>query len=237
MSRNGKRRLAVVGMGIFGRQLALSLARRNVPVLAVDRDGSKVEAVKDDVDQALRLDTTDETALTEADIHRMDTVVVAIGNRHVQDSIMTVALLRKLEVSNIVARAVTSLHERILRQVGATLVVNPEEAMGDRMALQLANEKFWQVFSLAEGTCVAEIRVPTSFVGRSLRGLDVRNKYGVTVVGVNRSGATRKKRVGVEPFAARDLILNFKPEEQFQQDDTLIVVGSDDDVERLGELD
>ncbi len=106
-------------MGIFGKRAALSLTERGVSVLAIDRVHMLVEGIKDQVDQALILETTDEAALREAGIDRMDMAICAIRNQHVEDGILTTALLSKLGVKRILARAGNPLQERILQQVGS----------------------------------------------------------------------------------------------------------------------
>ncbi|NOY80576.1 MAG: TrkA family potassium uptake protein [Kiritimatiellaeota bacterium] len=249
-----KPKTVVIGLGLFGREVALSLARRGYSVLAVDRAPEMVEQVKSAVDQALILDTTDESALREARIDEMAVAVCAIGTQHVENSILTTALLHQLGVPRIIVRAANDLHARILRQVGATDVVNPEQEMGRRVAHQIASPGIREVLSLAEGVCVAEVPTPPSFAGESLAGLDVRRKYGVNVIGVQRrlpGGATRsvgESTGGAEAIREvgagagellkqdRRFIMNVSPTERLQADDILVVIGSSDDVKRLGGL-
>jgi len=244
-----KPKTAVIGLGLFGREVALSLSRRGYSVLAVDRNTEMVEQVKASVDQALILDTTDENALREARIGEMAVAVCAIGTQHVENSILTTALLHQLGVPRIIVRAANDLHARILQQVGATHVVNPEQEMGRRVAHQIASPGIREVLSLAEGVCVAEVPVPPSFAGKTLAGLDVRRKYGVNVIGVQRrsSGAVVSSPPTDDGDAefddsgpveamrqARRFIMNVAPTERLKDDDILVVIGGSDDVKRLG---
>jgi trk system potassium uptake protein TrkA len=242
-----KPRTAVIGLGLFGREVAVSLARRGHSVLAIDFDIEQVEQIKDSVDQASAMDTTDEVALREARIDEMETVVCAIGAQHIENSILTTALLHQLEVPRIISRAADSLHARILRQVGATEVVNPEQEMGWRVANQIASPGIREVLRLAEDICVAEIPVPSSFVGETPASLDVRQKYGVTIIGVQRlvpagerdvrTGATEVEGAGGRPLERnRRLILTIEPNDPFQQDDTLVVIGHEENMKRLSGL-
>lgn len=242
------KKIVVIGLGTFGREVALSLSGAGYSVLAVDQDSEAVEAIKDDVDSAIVLDTTDETALYEAKIDEMPIAVCAIGAQSVEDSIMTTALLHQLEVPRIIARAQNQLHARILKQVGATEVVNPEQEMGRRVAFQVASPGFREMFSLADGVCVAEVPLPTSFVGKTLLGLDVRRKYGLNVIGVER--VTRHVAPGGGEAAAdpghtqvrrlldqqRKMILNLSPKDELLADDTLVVIGNESDIKRLSGL-
>lgn len=246
-----KPKTVVIGLGLFGREVALSLARRGYSVLAVDRDMEMVEQVKASVDQALLLDTTDENALREARIDEMAVAVCAIGTQHVENSILTTALLHQLGVPRIIVRAANDLHARILQQVGATEVVNPEQEMGRRIAHQIASPGIREVLNLAEGVCVAEVPVPPSFAGMSLAELDVRRKYGVNVIGVQRrspgvvaspaagdGGAGEYDRSGPGDGMQQDrrFIMNISTTEKLKADDILVVIGGSDDVKRLGGL-
>jgi trk system potassium uptake protein TrkA len=241
-----KPRTVVIGLGLFGREVATSLARRGHSVLAIDKDIEQVEQIKDAVDQAIALDTTDEGALREAKIDEVETAVCAIGAQHIQDSILTTALLHQLEVPRIIGRAADSLHARILRQVGATEIVNPEQQMGSRVASQIASPGLREVLRLAGDVCVAEVPLPASFIGKSPASLDIRRKYGVTVIGVQRLAPGQPRittevaveEVGPERFLEenRHLILSLQPDDKFEDGDTLVLVGSEADVKRLSAL-
>lgn len=249
-----KGKIAVIGLGVFGREVAVNLARLGYSVLAIDQDPAAVEAVKDDVDSAVVLDTTSEEALYEAKLDEMPVVIVTIGAEHIEDSIMTIALLRQLQVPRIIGRARNDLHGRILRQVGATEIINPEQEMGRRLAMQVVRPGFREVFSLAEGVWLAEVPVPPSFVGQTLAGLQVRRKYNLTVLGVKRVAAAGSGTAappapgeGAAPAVpegagralldrARDLVLNLGPKEPFLADDLLLVIGSETDIRRLSGL-
>ncbi len=236
----------VIGLGIFGREIAVSLSKRGHSVLAVDTDAELVEAIKDQVDQAMILDTTDEGALYEAKIEEFEAAVCAIGAQHIQDSILTTALLHQMGVPRIIARASDDLHARILRQVGATEVLNPERQMGWRIANQISSPGIREVLRLARDVCIAEVPVPSSFVGETPVGLDIRKKYGVTIIGVHRAtsgGEGESQNVGGEELegtqlmdGTRQLILNMEPDDIFMENDNLVVIGHEKDVQRLNGL-
>jgi len=236
-------RVVVIGLGIFGREVAPSLTKRGFSVMAIDCMSGPIEDVKDIVAQAIIADTTDEGALYEAKVDEASVVVNAIGTRHVENSILTTALLRQLQVPRIVARAVNDLHARILRQVGASEVINPEQDMGRKLAHQISRPGLKEVLSLAEGVCVAEIPVPPSFVGRSLAELDVRRRYNVNVVGVQRVKLAPDLDLSPDDRdgggarlldETRRFILNIVPhQDTFLIDDTLVVIGREEDVSRL----
>jgi len=242
-----KASIAVIGLGIFGREVALSLAAQQYPVIAVDRDPATVELLKGQVEQALIFDTTNEQALFDAKINDVGIAVCAIGMQHMQNSIMTTALLHQLGTPRIIARAVDDLHARILRQVGATEVINPEREIGRRIALQITSPSIRELLSLGSGACVAEVALPASFAGKNLLQLQVRQKYGLTVVGIRRidpdakpASARRQHSFGTESKFVRDqerkLMLNLEPSELLQAEDVLLVAGEEKDVHRLSGL-
>lgn len=181
-----QKQIAVIGLGIFGREVAISLIARGFAVLAIDNDEEALDEVKDQVTETLLLDTTQENALREAEINQMDTVVVAIGTGHLENSILTTALLKQVGVNHIVARAANDLHEKILRQVGAHEVINPEREMGKKVASKIARPGFYEMFSLPDGVCVAELPIPESFIEHTLEELNVRRRFNINVLGVQR---------------------------------------------------
>jgi trk system potassium uptake protein TrkA len=223
-----KRQIAVIGLGMFGREVAVSLAEMGFSVMAIDSDPELVEAIKDEVTQALILDTTSENALLDAKIDGIEVVVNAIGTQHIENSILTTALLHQLGVAHIVARATTSLHARILRQVGAHEVINPEEDMAHKLAHQLARPGLRDILALAEGVCVAELPVPPSFVGKTIAQLDVRKNYSVNIIGIQRldtDGGKRHMELSISPT-----------EDVFREGDLLVIIGRDKDLDRLSAL-
>lgn len=180
-------KVAVIGLGTFGQEVAIQLAQRRFQVLAIDSREELVEGIKNDVHQAIAMNATDEKALFEAKINEMPIVVNAIGSRHSEDSILITALLKQLRVPKIIARATSVLHERILYQVGADSVINPEQAMGEKIAYQISHPGFREIIPLADSQhCIAEIPVPTTWIHKSLSELNVRNKNNVNVVGIRR---------------------------------------------------
>jgi trk system potassium uptake protein TrkA len=135
----GSGELVIIGLGRFGRSVATNLARRGQSVLAVDRDPKRVELIAEEVDSVAIADATDEAALDELPLERISCAVVTMGSRATEASILTTALLRQLGVPRIVVRSFNDLHARVLLAVGASEVINPEDEMGHRLALHLAN--------------------------------------------------------------------------------------------------
>ncbi|MFP4644907.1 MAG: potassium channel family protein, partial [Spirochaetales bacterium] len=127
---------AVLGLGVFGRQICETLVERGGSVIAIDQAPDLVEQVKETVTQAILIDATNEESLSEAALDDVDVAVVAIGD-NVEASILTTALLKKKGVAQVFARAISALHARVLKQVGADEVLNLETDAGSRLANRL----------------------------------------------------------------------------------------------------
>jgi trk system potassium uptake protein len=211
----------VIGLGMFGRNVALHLAAAGQAVLAVDRDQSEVDRVAPELDSVVCADATDETALRELGLERMSCAVVAIGAQSMEASILTTALLRQMGVPRIVARSLTELHSRVLRAVGAHEVVSPEEQMGQRVARRLAEPNVLDRLDLGGEAQLAEVEVPSAFVGKTLVELDVRRRHGVTVVAIRREGQVRA---------------SIRRDERFRDGDVMLVIGAADRIRRLASL-
>lgn len=211
----------VIGLGRFGSNVARSLARSNRAVLAVDRNPKYVQELATMVDSAVCLDSTDEAALRELGIEDVACAVVAIGSESIESSILTTSVLRQMGVPRLIARAVTELHGRVLYAVGAHEVVNPEQAMGHRLARQLASPGLLEHIELGDGAEIAEVEVPEAWVGKSLVELDVRRNFALSVVAIRRG--TR-------------VLATLSGDERLESNDILITIGPPRTVARLGNL-
>jgi len=207
--------VAVVGLGQFGTQLATSLAEAGVPVLAIDSKMERVEALRTTVARAVCLDSTDEDALIAARVADVSIAVCAIGD-DVQASVLTVALLRQLGVPRIIARALSSLHGRILRMVGGAEVINPSQDMAMRLASRLLQPGLVDRMPIAPGYALSEIEAPTFIAGKTLAALDIRKSHGLSVLAIKRPAAKGEQ-----------LIANPGADTVIQGGDVLLVLGDD----------
>lgn len=201
----------VIGLGMFGRMVAASLAREGQSVLAVDIDEEEVNRMASDLDSVVCADATDESALRELRLERMTCAVVAIGAESMEASILATALLRQIGVPRIVARSLSDLHARVLRAVGAHEVVSPEVEMGQRLAFRLSHPNVLDRVSLSAHTELAELEVPAQYVGKTLVEIDVRRRFDITVVAIQRGG---------------EVISNLRRDEVLRTGEVLVVIGS-----------
>lgn len=207
----------VLGLGRFGTSLAKTLCELGQEVLAVDADEELVNDIAPYVTQALQLDATDETLLKELGVGNFDAAIVSIG-QNTRDSILVTVLLKELGVPYLVAKANDELHAKVLRKIGADRVIFPERDMGARLARSIITPNVLELMNLSDDYQIMEIRVPEKWIGDTIIGVNVRRKYGVNILAIH-----RKDRFLVSPAA----------DMQFATEDTLLVMGKKDDIERL----
>jgi trk system potassium uptake protein TrkA len=173
----------VIGLGRFGSNLAKSLAKLNNQVTAIDIDKKKVEDIKDYVTEAVIADALDVRTLKEFVSDDVDTVIVATAS-DVGTSTLLVLYLKDLGVKRIVGKVRDEAHAKILLTLGVTEVIYPERDTAARLAENLTLNNLIAHIPLAPGYSIVEIVTPENFVGKSLSELDLRKKYGYSVIGI-----------------------------------------------------
>jgi trk system potassium uptake protein TrkA len=222
---------AVFGLGSFGLEVCRVLAEMGGKVLAFDNQAQNIERIKDSVSQAMLLDSSDEEALKSAPLEDVDVAVVAMGE-NIEASILTAALLKNIGVPYLIARAVSDVHQRVLRQIGVHEVLNLEIEEGRRLASRLASPQILDEIGVAGEFIIAEMHLPADLAGESLRSLDLPRRYQVSVTAVKRTGTriddlgNPEKEVTVL-FPTGDLRL--------EPEDILLILGRRPDIERLKE--
>jgi trk system potassium uptake protein len=214
---SNRRQVAVLGLGRFGAAVARELTRLGHDVLALEASEKIVNDVADEVTHAVRVDITDEDALRDLGLGSFDTAIVAVSS-DLEVSILATVLLKRLGVRRIIAKAADELHGSILTQVGATRVVFPERETGVRVAHSFAAPGVHDYLDVAPGYGVARVPVPGPFVGQTLKDLNLHTTLRVTVVALRRGDT-----VTVNPSGSDGL----------RSGDELIVLGLDEDLERL----
>lgn len=225
--------VAVIGLGSFGYKIATSLASMGAEVIAVDINPSLVEDIKERVHHAVVADSTDEKIMRSIGVSEVDAAVNAIGE-NIEVSIMTTVVLRRLGVGKIVARAISPTHAEVLREIGASQVVQIEEQMGEQVAKSLAAANVSQHISFPAGYTLIEIESPRAFFGKSLKDLALRETYGVLCVAIQRKipaiddkgHSYLKSQVQASP----------DPKEKIHENDVLVLVGADSGIEKLLEI-
>lgn len=215
--------IAVIGLGNFGAKLAESLHALGGEVIAVDSAEETVEGIKDRVSQAVCLDATDERALRAVGIAEVDAAVVAMTD--VQASILAATLLKQIGITRIIARATSGVHERILREVGATQILRVEEQMAEQSAKWIIAPDILQHFTFSSGYSLVEVRPREEFLGQEVRNLGLREKYNLSLA------ALIKRHPTVDEEGNSGFKLEIRcppdPDDRIERDDVLVLVGSD----------
>lgn len=220
-----KRQFAVIGLGKFGFTVAETLVKEGASVLGIDKNEEMIERAHNVLTEVLRLDSTDEEALEASGIKEVDAVVVSMGD-NVEANLLTVTLLKKMGVKEIIARASSDSHARILRALEVKKVIFPEEDMGVRVAKSILTAFVREHIELGDDYVLVEVEVKPGnrLVGKTLRELDLRTKYNIVVLLIKR--AIRKSREGEEEelvvtrdFPAADYEIKAK--------DILVVIGEE----------
>lgn len=211
---------AVIGLGEFGRAAAVGLAQNGVEVIAVDSNLDRINAIKDDVALAVRLDASQEHTMQAHGLGEVDVLIAAIG-ANFEAQVLTVVHAKRAGVKRIVARATTPDHHRVLTAVGADEVFNPEEEAARWMVQRLLITNISSYFELAEGFSIVEVKAPAGVVGKSLGELDLRRRFRVNLVAIKRKDASGHGDKAAERFNPVPL-----PDEIIQRNDVLALVGS-----------
>jgi trk system potassium uptake protein TrkA len=210
-------KFAVIGLGSFGSNVAKTLYEKKNEVLAVDKDKNKIEEVKTFVSHAVHMDAAVKENLQALQIEEMDVVIVSLGPE-MEASILTVLYLKELGACRIVAKALTEDHGKILDAVGATEVIYPEKDMAIKSALRLSNPNVLEYLPLISGIDIQEIAPPEKFIGKSLKQLDLRNKYGVQVIAIKEIIPEKTTYIPTADFVIKDSDILIMMGEQKQLD-------------------
>ncbi|MEC9373957.1 MAG: TrkA family potassium uptake protein [Planctomycetota bacterium] len=223
-------RFAVIGLGRFGSRLATNLAAAGAEVIAIDRERSVVEELRDQVTLAIALDATDEQALKIQGVDQVDCAVVGIG-QNFEANALTTALLKSLKVQRVIARARNSMQAKILSRIGADGVVSPEDESADRWSYRLLAPFIIDHIELGDGYAIVQIPTPEGWAGKTLSELNLRAQHNVTIVAIKRRVAAATQS-GAESYGEHVIDLP-QPTSRLTGEDTIVLAGFDRDIKRL----
>jgi trk system potassium uptake protein TrkA len=210
---------SVLGLGVFGRSLALEMQALGNEIIGVDVSRTIVQSLSGEIRQVIEADATSEATLRDLGISNLDGAVVAI--RDPEPSIMTTLLLKKLGVPYVVARATSALHEEILKLAGANRVIFPEREMAVRLAHEVAVPDVVDYLSISSDMGINKLMVPKSLVGKTYREADLENRFKIRIM-----ATIRRDRV----------VFGTSLTDNFEANDVLIVSGRDDDLRKLADI-
>lgn len=215
-----RKQIVVFGLGRFGAAVAHTLSEMGHEVLAVDSHMDAINEISPYVTHAVQLNATDETAFESLDVGHFDAAVVSIGE-NIRDSVLISMLCKEAGVKLVVSKANDELHAKVLKKVGVDRVVFAERDMGVRVAKSLIMPHLVDLVNIGGDHALAQITVPASWADKTLAQLDVRRKWGVSIITINRSGV-------INAVLSADTRL--------QAGDQLLILGLQDDVEKVENL-
>ena len=212
------------------QKLATSLHDFGADVIAIDKDESIVESIKDKVSQAVQMDASNEQGLRDIGISEVDAGVIAIGSNK-EENIMVTTLLRRMGVTRIISRAMSNLHEKILDEVGASKIIRIEEQMGETVARQIVAPHVLQQVKFASGYSLVEMKPKKEFIGKTISELSFRQKYKVNVA------ALQKRIKSIDEDGKSIYKIETKsppsPDDIISEDDILVLVGMDTEIYQM----
>lgn len=178
-------RYLIIGLGIYGSNLAIDLTNMGHEVIGADKNPSLVESIKDFISTAYIIDSTDETSLAVLPLKNVDLVIVAIGENF-GASIRTVAILKKLEVPHIYARAIDKLHESILEGFNIDRIITPEQRAASDLVNEMGVGATIESLKIDDEYYVLKFRMPEFFTGMRYASLDFEKDYSLRIIAVTR---------------------------------------------------
>ncbi len=212
-------KFAIIGLSSFGFYLSKFLSERKFDVMAIDSDESIIDKIKPFVSKAVIADVRDKELLESLDIQDFDVVVVSLGG-HIDASILVTLYLKELGVKEIVAKAVTEDHGKILDRIGATSVIFPEKDIAYRVARRLSSSNILDVIPLSKGISILEFGPPTEFLGKSIGELNVRQRYGIQII-------------VIKEVVPENVVIIPMPDHVIKDSDILIGLGKNEDFKKL----
>ncbi len=213
------KRVVVIGLGIFGFNIAKDLFENGIEVIAIDKNKDVIQKIKDFSTKAILADGIDKEVMESIGIQEDDVVIVSFGEDLAASTLITLHL-KEMKVRNIIVKAPNEDHKRVLEKVGATEVIIPEREMADKVAKSIISPNILDYIPLSEGYTISEIVPPASFMGKSIAELHLRSKHHIEVIAVREMLPERLTMVPRADFVIKD-------------SDVLVVIGKEKDIQQI----
>lgn len=206
----------LIGLGRFGRHIAIKLNELGHEVMAVDHIEERVNNIMPYVTNAQIGDSTDETFMESLGVSNYDVCIVAIGDNF-QSSLETTSLLKELGAKLVVSRATRDVHEKFLLRNGADKVVYPEKQLGRWTAIRYSSDRIFDYIDLGEDYSIFEVAVPEEWDNKSIVEINVRKLYNINILAIKKDGKMK--------LATNSAIV-------LHSDETMLVLGITKDIQR-----
>lgn len=229
------KKFAIIGLGYFGINLAVTLAEKGAEVIAIDNVAARVELVADKITLAMTMDATDKAAVTSLGLEEVDAVIVAIGENF-EASLTTTAILQEIGVKKIFNRVISPIHERLLKLMNVDELLVPEADAATNLANRLNIDGLLEAYEIDSDHNIFEIKIPEQFIGKTIAETEMRQKYNLNLITVKRIIVSKglltlgqKQSVKVTGVPSPDFVLS--------AGDILVLFGKESDVKMLLDVD
>ncbi|WP_282928910.1 TrkA family potassium uptake protein [Anaerococcus sp. Marseille-Q7828] len=212
-----QRNIIVLGLGRFGYAVATRLAQKGAYVTAVDSNYKTVEKIASLVSSSVQADITEEVALKSLGINNYDAAIIATGS-DLEASIEATLICKDSGINQVIAKASSESHARILEKIGADYIVFPEADTAERLARSLVGPNLLEVIEFSDEFSIIEVKAHKSWLGKNLIDLDFRKEYQMNVVAFERDGA---------------MIIDFDPSLEIEENDILVLIGTSENAKEL----
>jgi trk system potassium uptake protein TrkA len=213
------KRVVVIGLGIFGSQLARQLYDKGIEVVAIDKNKDIVQRIKDHSTKAVLADATDKEVLESIGIAADDTVVISFGEDLSASTLLTL-YLKEMQVREIIVKVPNDDYKRILLKVGASEAIIPEREMANKVARSIISPNVLEYLPISEDYTICELAPPTAFIGKSLAELDLRKRYQLQVI-------------AIRDVLSESLQLVPRASSVIKDSDVLVIVGREEDIQKV----
>jgi trk system potassium uptake protein TrkA len=213
------KRVVVIGLGIFGSQLARHLYESGLDVIAIDKNKDVVQRIKDYSTKAVVADASDKEVLESIGVAENDVVVISFGEDLSASTLLTLHL-KELKVRTIIVKVPNEDYKRILLKVGASEAIIPEREMANKVARSIISPNILEFLPISEDYTIVELAPPTAFIGKNLAELDLRKKYNLQVIAIRDVLANKMQLV---PRASSVL----------KDSDVLVIIGREEDIRKV----
>jgi trk system potassium uptake protein TrkA len=213
------RRVVVIGLGIFGFNIAKDLYENGLEVIVIDKNKDVIQKIKDFSTKAILADGTDKEVMESIGIQQDDVVIISFGEDLAASTLITLHL-KEMKVKHIIVKAPNEDHKHVLEKVGATEVIIPEKEMADKVAKGLISPNVLDYLPLSEDYTVCEMAPPASFMGKTIGELHLRSRYHIEVIAVREMLPDRLTMVPRADFVIKD-------------SDILVVIGKEQDIQKM----
>ncbi|TYB31211.1 MAG: TrkA family potassium uptake protein [Candidatus Mcinerneyibacterium aminivorans] len=213
----------IVGLGRFGQSVLEVLLNSNSKVMVLDKDEEKINKIKDDVQNALILDATNEDVYSKFDLTDFAAAIVTIGEDF-ETTLLISIMLKQKGMNKVIARASNVIEQKILKKVGADIAVVPEIEIGEKVANNLLSNSVKEAIPLAENDSIIHVKPSEKLVGQTLEEINMRSQFSINVIAIKTKNEKGEENTMIPTSSYK-----------IKEDDILIIVGSNENLDKFAD--